>query len=430
VIVVAGLWHLGCVTAACLAKHESVVGYDEDALRVRELASGRAPLHEPGLDRLLAEGIARLTLSFSNDRRSLEDASIVWVTYDTPVDDEDEPDAAFVRDRIEVLFPHLRDGTIVVVSSQVPVGFTRAVGDTFVRRFPERSVAFVYAPENLRLGHAIETFERRARIVVGSGPDPEVTARIGGLLRRYGNSILWMSLESAEMAKHALNAFLGVSVAFSNEIARVCERTGADAKDVEAALRSDSRIGAHAYLSPGLGFSGGTLARDLRVLARIGADERLDTAVVAGAIQSNRRQQRWLLEKIGEVLTPLAGKRIAVLGLTYKPGTSTLRRSIAVELCDALEAGGAHVAAYDPSFSCDAERSESRGDERSRRTIEDALEGADAVAIATPWPQFASVDAGVLRKHMRAPIVLDPHRLVAHLRGEGGIRYYTVGVAP
>ncbi|HET9317427.1 MAG TPA: nucleotide sugar dehydrogenase, partial [Vicinamibacteria bacterium] len=262
-VVVYGLWHLGCVTAACLASHRRTVGLDLDEDVVRGLAAGRAPLMEPGLDDLIGEGLASGRLAFTTSaEEALRDASVVWITFDTPVDERDEADVGFVRSRLEAIAPQVRPGTLVVVSSQLPVGSTREL----TRGWADRGVRVACSPENLRLGKAIDAFRHPARVIVGL-EDPGDRERIARLFAPFCERIEWMSLESAEMTKHALNAFLATSVAFINELARLCERTGADAREVERGLKSEPRIGPGAYLGPGPAFAGGTLARDLRFLA-------------------------------------------------------------------------------------------------------------------------------------------------------------------
>ncbi|HRQ79921.1 MAG TPA: nucleotide sugar dehydrogenase, partial [Azospirillaceae bacterium] len=348
-VCVYGLWHLGSVTAACLAAAEiETVGLDDDATTTSGLAAGRPPLFEPGLSELTAAGLASGRLSFTTDpAAALAGAAVVWVAFDTPVDDDDRADVGFVVERIAALFPYLEDGAVVLISAQLPVGTTAGLERRFAAVAAGRAVSFACSPENLRLGKAIEAFRNPGRIVVGVRDD-RARAVLEPLLARFCDALLWVGVESAEMTKHALNAFLATCVVFINEIASVCERVGADAGEVEAALRAEPRIGPHAYLRPGAAFAGGTLARDVTFLGDIAADRGLATPLLSGVLPSNQSHRKWAFRRLQTLLGDLRGRTVAVLGLSYKPGTDALRRSIAVELCRDLVAAGAHVRVCDP----------------------------------------------------------------------------------
>ena len=224
-VCVTGLWHLGTVTAACLASAgHDVTGLDFDAAIVSTLATGKAPLFEPGLDDLVKAGLASGQLHFTTDEAAaVNHADIVWIAYDTPVDDDDRADVTCVTERATRVFPHLRDEALVLISSQVPVGTTRQLELTFATEARGRRVGFAYSPENLRLGNAISAFSQPDRVVVGVRSTAD-RARVAALLRPFTERIEWMSVESAEMTKHALNAFLATSVTFINEIVALCEQ--------------------------------------------------------------------------------------------------------------------------------------------------------------------------------------------------------------
>ena len=260
-VCVAGLWHLGCVTAACLASAgHTVIGLDDDDEVVEALTRGRPPVLEPGLESLIHAAFEKSTLSFTTDPTlALRTADVLWVAWDTSVDEDDRPEVDVVRHRVERLFPFIQPGTLVVVSSQLPVGSTGTFGKRFAEARPGVPVTFVCSPENLRLGHAIERFTHPDRVIGGTAPEAD-RERIASVFASFTDRIEWMSIESAEIAKHAINAFLATSVTFINEVATVCEHVGADAADVARALKTDERIGPRAYLSPGAAFAGGTLA--------------------------------------------------------------------------------------------------------------------------------------------------------------------------
>ena len=267
-VVVLGLWHLGCVTAACCGEHFEVVGLDFEEDTVTKLQGGRAPILEPGLDELIRSGLKSGRLSFtSSEQKALEEADVLWVCYDTPVDDNDVPDVEFVLARIERCLSHLSAGGIVLISSQLPAGTCRRLQE----KHAAKAISFACSPENLRLGKALGIFRDPDRVVAGvsGGRERKILAELFAPFAC--DRILWMSPESAEMTKHAINAFLALSVTFANEIARLCEAVGANAHEVEQGLRSESRIGPKAYLRPGSAFAGGTLARDVVTLTGLAA---------------------------------------------------------------------------------------------------------------------------------------------------------------
>lgn len=426
-ICVFGLWHLGSVTAACLAQagHE-VVGLDPDAHTIENLRRGEPPLFEPGLKELVAAGLSAGQLRFeSYPPRAVADADVVWVTFDTPVDDNDVPQVSAVVDHVSALLGHLPDGCLVIISSQVPVGTTRRLAETAARTGRMR-LSFAYSPENLRLGTAIKVFTSPDRVVVGLQSAAD-RAKISAMLAPFTTNIIWMGLEAAEMTKHAINAFLATSVAFMNEIAKICETVGADAKEVERGLKSEQRIGPAAYLSPGGAFGGGTLARDITTLSALGQDRGVPVLLLSAVRESNAAHQSWPLRKLRERLDKLAGRRIALLGLTYKAGTDTLRRSAAVELALALRAEGASVVAFDPAVRTLPDDLQSLIELATSPTK--ALAQADAAVLTTPWPQFRNLVWTELLPAMASPIIVDANWfLAAELRKYPGIAYVAVGL--
>jgi UDPglucose 6-dehydrogenase len=428
-VCVLGLWHLGTVTAACLASAgHQVTGLDFDLEAVKNLANGRPPLFEPGLEDLIRRELADGNLQFSADMESaLRNAEVIWVAYDTPVDEEDRADVGFVFERVTRLFPHLRPGMLILISSQVPVGTTREMEDAYAAAFPAKSVTFAYSPENLRMGEAIQAFSRPERVVVGLRSAIDQT-RVSLLLRSFTENIVWMSVESAEMTKHALNTFLATSVAYINELAVLCEKVGADAKEVERGLKTDPRIGLKAYLSPGAAFAGGTLARDVNFLSTLAVRHQLPLGLIDAVQTSNETHKSWTRRKLEELFGNLQDQRIAVWGLTYKPGTDTLRRSSSVELCRWLIARGAQVAAHDPAVKA---LTTELG--RQLKLCPDplaALQGAKALVIATEWADFQNYGIEtVLPRMAPSPVILDPNRFLFKTLGhDPRLRYVAVGI--
>jgi UDPglucose 6-dehydrogenase len=426
-VAILGLWHLGSVTAACIARAgHCVIGWDPDEATVSRLAGGRAPVAEPGLDDLLSEMIAAGRLRFTSALpAAVCNADAVWIAFDTPIDGQDRADVEAVIRHVRGALPHLKDGSLVISSSQLPVGSVARLEREFAALASRRRAGFACCPENLRLGKAIQAFICPDRVVAGVSSERDRSV-ISALFAPITDRIVWMSVESAEMTKHALNAYLATSVAFINEIAALCEAVGADAKDVERGLKTDQRIGTGAYLSPGAAFAGGTLARDLVLLQEKAAEFDLDTPLMAGVHRSNREHAGWTHRTLTTLLGPLAGRRVAIWGLTYKPGTDTLRRSPSVELCRTLAREGARVTAFDPAIQAIPE------------TLEDTLAlaldpltaaaGADAVVVATEWPMLRQVSTDALVQAVARPIVIDPGRFLAATVGsDPRVRYVAVG---
>ncbi len=420
-ITVLGLWHLGCVTAACCARHFQVAGLDFDAANIARLNQGQAPLLEPGLNELLAAGLAAKKLSFTdNPAAACAQADVLWLTYDTPVNSNDESDVDAVLTPLRRALPHLPAGALVLISAQLPVGTCAALE----KEFPQ--FHFAYSPENLRLGKALDAFEKAERVVVGIRSDAK-KALLAELFAPFTPQVLFMRTESAEMVKHSLNAFLAVSITFINEIARLCEHTGADAREVSAGLKSEARIGPKAYLGPGGPFAGGTLARDVVTLTKLAATHGESIAVIPAIKHSNDLHRGWAGRRLQARLGDLRGKKIAVLGLTYTTNTDTLRRSAAVELCQQLLAAGAHVSAFDPAVK---QLPSELAAIHLADDIAAVLTGADAVAVCTEWPQFRQADWPNLIGKLRSPVFVDANRFLdKELKNLPGVEHLSVGRA-
>ncbi len=426
-VAVLGLWHLGSVTAACLARAgHDVTGWDPDAAAIAALAQGRPPVAEPGLDAIVRDELASTRLAFTTEiAAAVAGADVVWLTCDTPVDDEDRADVESVLDAARRAFPHIRDGAVVLVSSQLPVGSTRRLEREFAAVAGGRRAGFAASPENLRLGRAIEVFTRPDRVIVGvsDARDRDVLAR---LFAPITDRIEWMSVESAEMTKHAINAFLATSVTFANELATICERVGADAGDVERGLKSEARIGPGAYLSPGGAFAGGTLARDVVFLSELAKANGVGAPLLSSVKVSNDHHRGWASRRLTTLLDGVRGRTVAVWGLTYKPGTDTLRRSSAVELCEWLAAEGAAVHAHDPAVPALPRELAARI--QLAASPLDAVAGADALVVATAWPMYREVAAEAVHAAMPGRLVLDANRFLAATLGRhAALQYVSVG---
>ena len=426
-VCVLGLWHLGSVTAACLASvGHDVTGLDSNSGIVEKLQKAEPPVSEPGLDGLIREGINAGQLRFTSDAKiAISSAEVLWVTYDTPVDENDQADVEFVFEEVLKLLSFLSIDTTVLVSSQLPVGSIRRFEDISAEKYPEKSIRFAYSPENLRLGKSLDVFLHPDRVIIGvrRQEDREILNRLLGPIT---DNILWMGVESAEMTKHAINAFLGMSITFINEIASICENIGADAHEVETGLKSETRIGPAAYLSPGAAFAGGTLARDIEFLKDVGSSNNLVNPLISAVRKSNDEHKKWIQRRLFAVLGGLKGKRVAVWGLTYKPGTNTLRRSLSVEMCNWLQEQGAEIAVHDPS-KCELPDNWLGEVVRSKTPLE-ALEGACALVIATQWPEYREINVSDVENIAGQLVVFDSNRFLSDFNKSSVISYYSVGV--
>lgn len=276
-VCVYGLGHLGSVTAACLAARRiSVVGLDKDRASsvIEDTVDG-----EPGLSDLLRRGVRQGYLALTTAvQYALRDATILWVAFDTPVDRDNRADVQYIWDRLAEVREHVQPGTLVLISSQVPVGFTARLA----AEWPDLTVAV--SPENLRRGQAIQCFMSPGRVIIGGARD----SRLEELFWPFCLALLWMSYESAEMVKHGINGFLATSISFANELGRISERVGADPKDVERGLRTDPRIGTLAYVAPGNPITGGTLLRDIEYLRKLAHNLDLDNPLIDAIPASNQ----------------------------------------------------------------------------------------------------------------------------------------------
>jgi UDPglucose 6-dehydrogenase len=306
----------------------------------------------------------------------------------------------------------------VLISSQIPAGTCRVLEKKYSGR------RFAYSPENLRLGKALEIFLHQDRIILGVRSKEDASALVP-FLKHFSAEIIVVRTESAEMIKHVINSFLALSIAFMNEVSTICESVGADASEVEKGLKSESRIGPRAYLSPGGPFAGGTLARDVVSLMNIAHEHAKQVVLISSIKASNDQHKSWTIRKLKEELASLEEKSVAVLGLTYKPHTDTLRRSLSVELCRVLLAEGARVQAYDPAVASVSQEIEGVV---FSRNVSEVVAGADAIVVGTEWPQLLEVDWPALIQSAKRPLVIDPNGfLSASLENIPRIRLRRVG---
>ena len=395
----AGMTHLGLVSAAAVAgRGFKVVCFDSDQALVDRLTRRQWPVLEPGLDELIRSNGARQ--HFTAAPSDLAACDVIYVAPDVPTDDLGRSDVTGLTALIDGTAAVMNPGTVMVVLSQVPPGYTRTLGVLP----PER---LYYQVETLVFGQAVERAMKPERTIVGcADPARPLDTRLRAVLDGFGCPILPMRYESAELAKISINCCLVASIVVANTLAELCEQIGADWSEIAPALKLDRRIGRHAYLAPGLGIAGGNLERDLATVQRLAEIQGTEAGVVAAWLRNSRYRRDWPLRQLQErvrAVDPVIG----ILGVTYKENTHSIKNSPAVALIKALT--GCRLAAFDPVVQASAEW-------HPRLTVADdplaACDGADAVAIMTPWPLFRTLGPADLAQRMHGRVVIDPFAML------------------
>jgi UDPglucose 6-dehydrogenase len=392
---VVGLSHLGAVVSAGLASLGLSVTAVDHPDRVADFAPGRLPVPEPGL----AELLAGPRPAFSADYAALAHTSPIILAADTRTDERNRSDVSALDAHVESLLPWLRDDAALVVMSQVPVGYTRALAARLRARRPERAGRVYYWVETLVIGDAIARYLRPERIIVGgpAGPDPALDA----LLARFGCPAHRMDYESAELCKAAINLYLATSVTFANALADLCEATGASMRAIIPALRADRRIGPAAYIRPGLGLAGGNLERDLVHLRDLAERTGVRADLLDLILERSAARYGWLLAAIERwILKETPRPRLALWGLAYKKDTDSTKNAVSLRLAADLGAR-ADLVAYDPRVTAPVP-----GVRRAASAL-DAARGADGLVILTDWDEFAAVEPALLRAALGRPVVVD-----------------------
>lgn len=406
-VVVLGLWHLGSVTSACCSKYHNVIGFDFNQKVIDDLSKSIPPLFEPGLEQKISDSLNNKTLSFTSDLSNINKPDVLWVTYDTPVNDNDISDVDSVLLNLDKVMNYIPVTCMIIISSQLPVG-TCSKLET---KYPSHS--FVVIPENLRLGKAIESFEYPERIIIGLRSN-DLKIKLYKLLEYFSCNLIFMKPESAEMVKHSINSFLALSITFINEIACICESVGADADEVSIGLKSEPRIGKKAYLKPGGPFAGGTLARDVVSLMNIKNEESIP--LISSIKISNDNHKKWIINKIHSLFNNLENKKITILGLSYTENTDTLRRSNAIELYDYFVKCKSDVYVYDPFIKLLPE-------EYNRIKMVDELSVSDIVIVYTERSVFKEINWDIYNC-----TVIDINGfLKTKLKSLTNINYFSVG---
>ena len=416
VIGFAGLTHLGLNSAvASAARGFDVIGYHDDAVLVEQLKAGALHVSEPQLAELMRDNAARLR--FTASRADLASCDIVYVAVDVPTGDDGVSDLTPVQMMINIATAAMNTKALLVILCQVPPGFTRQVSWPAVR--------LIYQVETLVFGRAIERAMYPERFIIGvNEPDAPLPAALATYLGAFGCPTLPMRYESAELAKISINICLVASLSVANTLAEVCEKIGADWMEIAPALKLDKRIGLHAYLNPGLGIAGGNLERDLATILAFTERYKTDGCVVSAFVANSQHRRDWALRTLHRlILDERPNANIALLGLTYKENTHSLKNSQALSLVNAL--APRPLTAYDPVASLDA-----CGAQVTRKAKAlDAISGADVLVVMTPWTEFRTITAEQLKERMLGRIVLDPYRVFdGQALIAAGFTYASLGV--
>jgi UDPglucose 6-dehydrogenase len=409
-ICIVGLWHQATVLSACFAEMGyKVTTVGDDVSAVASLSNGNPTVHEPRLGSLIRRNLKAGRLQFTCDYgQALSQAQFVFIAIDTPINALDEPELEPVLEAARKVGQFRSQDIVLCVASQVPVGTSEKLVALVQEQKPAGRCDLAYICEFLRLGEAVETFFHADRFVIGS-EKPEVAERVAELYRPLKRPMLLIGLRSAEMAKHASNTYLATAISFINEISDLCDLVGADAIDVAKAMKLDRRIGPYAYLSPGLGFAGGTLGRDICALQELGRQHGCRMQLMDTVMAVNRERALVVKQRLLRRYESLRGRRIGVLGLTYKPGTNTLRRSIAEEIISGLVDEGAEVRAYDPL--ADFGNGKSPSNFTGSPDPYALAAGCDALVLVTGWDGILELDLPRLRSSMRQPVFIDTRNL-------------------
>lgn len=429
-IAVIGTGYVGLVTGACFAEFGvDVTCVDVDAAKIARLSAGDMPIYEPGLEQLVAKNSSAGRLRFSTDvKQAIEQALVIFLAVGTPPTEDGSPDLSFVESAARSIAEYMNGYKVIVTKSTVPIGTGERLRELIRAQQTARfNFGVVSNPEFLREGAAINDFMRPDRVVIGSR-DEEAIAIMRDLYRPLyliEAPFVVTSLEAAELTKYAANAFLATKISFINEVANLCEKIGCDVHDVARAMGMDRRIGGK-FLHPGPGFGGSCFPKDTRALASVARQFDSDCLIVDAVIEVNRRQQRSMLPKIQKLVGDLSGKKIAVLGLAFKPETNDMREAPSLEIIRGLLEQGARVCAYDPVAVPEAQRIlpeiEYAEDEYA------AVKEADALVFVTEWNQFRALDMARIRDLMKSPRIADLRNIYdpADMR-ELGFDYVGVG---
>lgn len=432
-ISVVGTGYVGLVVAACLAENgNNVIGVDIDHDKIDRLNRGEIPIYEPGLDEMVRRNQSEERLCFTTDLGlAVERSDIIFVAVGTPQGDDGSADMSHVLNVAKAIGRAMTGEKIVVLKSTVPVGTHRRVRES-ISQETTHAVGVVSNPEFLKEGAAIDDFLRPDRVIIGTD-DARVAQIMSELYRpfvRTGNPIFIMDPASAELSKYAANAMLASRISFMNEMARLCERVGANVSEVRQAIGSDRRIG-HAFLFPGVGYGGSCFPKDIRALLRTAQDADVELAIVRATETVNESQKLVLFPKIRDFFGGnLGGVTLAIWGLAFKPRTDDMREAPALALIAKLIEAGARIRAFDPVAVPEAQKALARWSDDivyCRKSYE-ACEGADGLVLVTEWNEFREPDFERIRGLLSEAVVFDGRNIYnPDLLKKHGFTYYGIG---
>lgn len=431
-VAIIGTGHVGLITSVASARMgHRVVGTDVDAEKISLLRRAVPPFYEPGLEEALRDEMGAGRLSFTDDpAEALALAEVVFICVGTPARADGEANLLAIEESGAAIGRHSASGTVVVEKSTVPAGTADRLERTLLREGAGRRFHVASNPEFLREGTALHDALEPDRIVIGVESDEALVAlqRLYDPLVRAGTPLIVTDIRTAELAKHASNAFLALKISFANALARICERAGADVTAIADVMGSDPRIG-RSFLDAGLGYGGYCFPKDVAALERLAARLGEPLGLLKEVERINERAVESAADKVTEALWNLEGKRLAILGLSFKPGTDDVRFSPALNLARRLLAAGAEVVGYDPKAGPAAKNE--LPELRLAEDPYDAASGAHCLVVATEWAEFRAMDLDALRHVMAYPVVVDARNLLdAQELAAAGFWYYPTGRPP
>ena len=436
-VTIYGSGYVGLVTGACLAQvGNEVLCVDIDPRKIDMLNGGEVPIHEPGLDALIAENRAAGRLRFTLDAaEGVAHGLFQVIAVGTPPDEDGSADLKHVLAVARSIGEHLQEYRIIVNKSTVPVGTADRVRATVRECLAARAARIefdvVSNPEFLKEGAAIDDFMRPDRIVVGTD-NPRTTELLRALYAPFNRNherVIAMDIRSAELTKYAANAMLATKISFMNELSRIAERLGADIENVRIGIGSDPRIG-YSFIYPGAGYGGSCFPKDVQALERTAQEVGYKAELLSAVEAVNARQKRVLFEKVqAEFGADLTGRTFALWGLAFKPNTDDMRAASSRVLMEQLWAAGARVQAFDPVAMDETRRIYGeRPDLELCANAQDALQNADALILITEWTSFRSPDFEQIRSTLKQPVIFDGRNLYdPDLLANLGIRYHAIG---
>ncbi|RXK52507.1 UDP-glucose dehydrogenase family protein [Aquirufa rosea] len=429
-IAVVGTGYVGLVTGTCFSETGNhVTCVDINEAKINQMKAGKVPIYEPGLEELFHRNVAEGRLNFTTSlAEGIEGAKVIFLALPTPPGEDGSADLKYILQVANDLGPLLKEYTVIIDKSTVPVGTSELVKEAIAQK---AQVPFdvVSNPEFLREGVAVEDFMKPDRVVIGTQSEKakEVMAKLYAPLVRQGNPIIFMDERSAEMTKYAANAFLATKITFMNEIANLCELVGANVDDIRRGIGTDSRIGKR-FLFAGIGYGGSCFPKDVQALAKTSEENNYQFHILDSVMKVNENQKTKLLPQVKNYFNnELVGKTIAIWGLAFKPYTDDIREAPALYNIDALLEAGCSIKAYDPEAMPNVQALLGNSIQFCKNPYE-ALEDADALMIVTEWPQFRTPDFDKMDSLLKNKVIFDGRNLyeLSQMK-ELGYTYYSIG---